>query len=70
MHIKFLAHGTGSAATAVEYLLGELDHEGRGLPRARHRRAVRSGDGQEPQHRAGPARPVPALPHPEVSTKP
>ena len=28
MHIKFLAHGTGSAARAVEYLLAEHDHAG------------------------------------------
>ena len=29
MHIKFLAHGTGSAGAAAEYLTGELDHDGR-----------------------------------------
>ena len=29
MHIKFLAHGTGSAAAAAQYLTGELDHDGR-----------------------------------------
>ena len=28
MHIKFLPHGKGSAATAVEYLVGERDAEG------------------------------------------
>lgn len=29
MHIKFLAHGTGSAQRAVDYLLGARDHAGR-----------------------------------------
>ena len=29
MHIKFLAHGTGSAARAVAYLTGKRDHQGR-----------------------------------------
>ena len=29
MHIKFLPHSTGSGRDAVEYLLGELDHQGR-----------------------------------------
>ena len=28
MHIKFLRHGTGSAAKAAAYLLGERDHKG------------------------------------------
>lgn len=28
MHIKFLAHGTGSAARASAYLMGPLDHTG------------------------------------------
>ncbi len=28
MHIKFLAHGTGSAARASAYLMGALDHHG------------------------------------------
>ena len=29
MHIKFLAHSTGSGQKAVDYLLGELDHTGK-----------------------------------------
>ena len=29
VHIKFLAHSTGSGQKAVDYLLGELDHEGK-----------------------------------------
>ncbi len=29
MHIKFLSHGTGSGREAVEYLLAEVDHQGK-----------------------------------------
>jgi hypothetical protein len=29
VHIKFTRHGTGSAAHAVAYLLGQRDHQGR-----------------------------------------
>jgi hypothetical protein len=28
MHIKFMAHGTGSGAAASAYLMGDLDHKG------------------------------------------